>query len=63
MSLAEYMKTMKRSSKKDDPIGVKTLDEPCPACGKSLKLKPACCSSKFGTKECFGCGYKIALTS
>lgn len=62
MSLSDYMRTLKRSSKKDDPIGVTTLDELCPACGKNLKSYPACCGSPNGYKGCL-CGWKVVLTS
>jgi predicted RNA-binding Zn-ribbon protein involved in translation (DUF1610 family) len=33
------------------------LDEKCPACGKTLKIKKACCNSTQMTKECV-CGWK-----
>jgi hypothetical protein len=64
MNIQEYMKGLKRSSKADDIPGTVEayLEEPCPACGKKLKLMKPCCSSKFGSKEC-ACGYKIQLTS
>jgi hypothetical protein len=64
MDLAAYLKGLKRSSKGDAIPGTVEayLDEPCPACGKSMRLMKPCCSSKFGKKECV-CGYKINLTS
>ena len=64
MNISDYMKQMKRGSKKDDIPGTvqEYLDEPCPACGKKLKLMKPCCGSPHGTKECV-CGWKIQLTS
>lgn len=31
--------------------------EPCPVCGKKLRKKPPCCSSKIPYLQC-QCGYK-----
>lgn len=33
--------------------------EPCPVCGKMLRNKPPCCTSKIAYLVC-GCGYKKA---
>ena len=62
-NISEYLKTLNRRNKADDiPGTVQTyLDELCPSCGKKLRLMKPCCSSKFGTKECKACGYKIVL--
>ena len=64
MNVSDYMKQMKKGSKKDDIPGTveKYLDEICPACGKNLKLMKPCCGSPYGIKEC-PCGWKVSLTS
>jgi len=61
MNVSDYMKQMKRGSKKDDIPGVKfnELDEECPTgCGRKLKEYAACCGSPQGYKGC-SCGYRI----
>jgi len=59
VSIAEYLKTLKKVSKSDDIPGtvLAYLDEICPVsgCGRKLKLKK-CCGNKQ-RKECI-CGYK-----
>jgi hypothetical protein len=59
MNIQEYLKGLKRSSKSDDIPGTVEayLDEPCPVCGKNLKLMKACCTSKLKSKVCV-CGWK-----
>lgn len=39
-----------------------SIKEKCPVCEKNLVLFPPCCNSKFGTKECLSCGWKVMLT-
>ena len=62
MNIQELLKTFNKRSKKDDVPGTvqQYLDEECPVCGKKLKIKKACCSSKHPTKECV-CGWKLLL--
>lgn len=59
MSIQDYIKGLKRSSKSDDIPGTVEayLDELCPACGNKMKLMRPCCSEKRFTKVCI-CGYK-----
>jgi len=64
MQVSDYMKQMKKVSKKDDLPGTVegTLDEKCPNCGKNMKLYKKCCGSPNGYRGC-NCGYKIMLGS
>jgi hypothetical protein len=62
MSLADYLKTLKRREKSEHIPGTveAALDDPCPACGKKMvQLKP-CCGHPNGYKACSdaSCGYK-----
>ncbi len=63
MQVADYMKQMKKGSKKDDLPGTVegVLDEKCPNCGKNMKLYKKCCGYNFGYKGC-SCGFKIVLS-
>jgi hypothetical protein len=63
-NIQDYLKELKRSSKKDDIPGTvsEVTQEKCPACNKEfLKLYKPCCGSPKGSKGC-RCGYKIILT-
>jgi predicted RNA-binding Zn-ribbon protein involved in translation (DUF1610 family) len=63
MDLTAYLKGLKKTSKQDDIPGTveEYLEEPCPACGKKLKIMKPCCSSKQRTKVCSSCGWKAVL--
>jgi hypothetical protein len=63
MNVNDYMKQMKRGSKKDDLPGAvdRLLDEKCPACGKTMKLYRPCCGSPQGFKGC-PCGFKVNIS-
>lgn len=63
MNIAAYIKSLPRSSKKDDIPGTVEahLEEPCPVCGKNMKLMKPCCGAPFGKKNCT-CGYTVNLT-
>lgn len=65
MDIKEYIKTLKRVSKEDDVPGTVEAytDDPCPSCGKKLKIMKPCCSEKRRTKVCGICGYKEFLES
>lgn len=63
--LAGYLKSLKVGSKQDDVPGTvdRTIDEPCPVCGKNMRIYKPCCGSPNGYKGCHGCNYKITLDS
>jgi predicted RNA-binding Zn-ribbon protein involved in translation (DUF1610 family) len=62
--LATQERAIKLSANEHTPINqkVESIEEKCPVCGKNLVLLPPCCNSKFGTKECLSCGWKVMLT-
>lgn len=63
--LTNYLKSLNRRTKDDDLPGsvLKVLDEPCPLCGRNMKLYRPCCGAPNGTKECKRCDYKVIVTS
>jgi predicted RNA-binding Zn-ribbon protein involved in translation (DUF1610 family) len=60
--LTEYLRGLKRRSKQDDiPGSVEAyLEEPCPSCGRAMKLYKKCCGNPNGYKGC-KCGFKYVL--
>lgn len=62
-AVSELLKSLKRSSKKDDIPGhvIMELDKVCPLCGKKMKRYRPCCGNPHGYDGC-GCGFKVTLT-
>lgn len=63
MNLSEKLKSMHRTSKKDDVPGTvaEILDEMCPVCDIPFRRFKPCCGWANGYKGCSKCGYKIAF--
>ena len=64
MNVSDYMKQMKKGSKKDDIPGtvLEHTEELCPTgCGGKMNTMRACCGSPDGFKECPKCHYKVIL--
>lgn len=61
MDLGEYVKNLKKHSKRDDIPGMVLgeSDRECPLCGRKMKLYRPCCGSPSGYIGCTPCGYKI----
>ena len=64
MNIPDYIRSLKRSSKKDEIPGLagEEIEEQCPACKSNMKKYPPCCGMPLGYKGC-KCGYKISFKS